>query len=124
LEEWRAEAKVLRRRYRDAVRARMPELCADEMEGRIRSAVSQAVSVKRAGEISGWCEKHIRRLITRGELTDVGRSGAPRVLLAQLPMKRNAGPVHVSVAARSPGRSVADEIAATIRRLDAARDKV
>jgi hypothetical protein len=114
-EAWRTEAKTLRERYRDEARARMLEVCASELEERIHTILTASATLDEAAEMSGWSKRHIRRLMDNQELRNVGKPGAPRVLIAQLPMKKTAGVAQVIATVDyaitdDPGIAVADRI--------------
>lgn len=85
--EWRAEADRIRRRYQHDGLAGLCEAHADELEAALKVVSSREVTLSEAAEISGYSRSHLRRLMDQGDLPNVGRPGAPRLRVADLPLK-------------------------------------
>lgn len=88
--QWREEADRLRVRYQDEARARMLDLCAGELETALRDDAHRLVTLDEAAELSGFQADSLRKMVTRGELPNAGRKGAPRFRVADLPKKSGA----------------------------------
>lgn len=112
---WRSEASFIRSRYNDEPRARVCEVCADELEEAIREAAGQPLTLAQAAHMSGYSKDHISRLIRDGKITNAGRKGSPRVLVRDLPRKPGLRPepprLHLTKAGKeSVARSVLSPI--------------
>jgi hypothetical protein len=92
--EWRDEAERARRRYADESVARLCEIHAQELEAALRSSLDDQLSLGEAAQLSGYSRSHLRRLLDNGKVPNVGRPGAPRVRICDLPFR--------------PGRMTAD----------------
>lgn len=108
IHNWKEEAEVVRTRYRDETLASLCETHARELEMALRQSDEEAVSLRRAAEISGYSYSHIRRLMDGGTLTNVGEPGNPKVLVGELPIKpgRGAG----SHARRAAEKSLVEKV--------------
>jgi hypothetical protein len=83
---WRAEAERLRR-YGGAQSARALRAAADDLERAFRVAEAETLSLAQAAGISGLTVDALAKRVRRGELTNAGRHGKPRLLAAELPRK-------------------------------------
>lgn len=103
--EWRAEAERIRRRYQHDGLAGLCEAHADELEAALKAAAGREVTLAEAAEMSGYSRSHLRRLMDQGEIPNVGRPGAPRLRVSDLPMKpRRAGGLGAENAVRRAER--------------------
>lgn len=81
-------------RQRDplAARALVPlgelagEVLAD-LQALARAAAGEVLSLQEAAAVSGFSVDHLRHLVAKGRLENVGRKGAPRVRRGDLPKK-------------------------------------
>src|SRR5688500_14044701 len=69
------------------VAARVYERCADELDEFETQQQLEAISLDQAAMESGYSKAHLGRLITQGNLANVGKKGAPRILRQDLPRK-------------------------------------
>ena len=68
---------------------------ADELEARAEDYVVEVLTLEQAAEESGYSYSHLQRLVSTGEIPNLGKPGSPRVRRAALPTK----PAHRSVRA-------------------------
>jgi hypothetical protein len=87
---WRERAASLRR-YTPEV-ANAYEDAAGELEAVVRRGGADLLTLEAAARECGYSEDHLGRLVNRGQLTNHGRRGAPKVRRDELP--RKAGKVH------------------------------
>jgi hypothetical protein len=83
--EWRRDALTLRRYGQDAV-AVVLERLADDLEADALSDDEQ-VSLDQAVHLSGYCKRHLLRLMGEGKLANLGTRKKPAFLLSALPRK-------------------------------------
>jgi hypothetical protein len=86
--EWTAEAERLRERYGLEDLARLCEAHVREVNLAIERGSDEILTLKQGARESGYSISHLRTLLTTGQMTNVGRSGAPRILRSELPPKR------------------------------------
>lgn len=84
--EWRAEAKLLRRRGAIG-RAVAAESYAAEVEERSREYQLEALTLQQAAAESGFSYSTLEKMLRTGDLENVGRKRAPRVRRGDLPRK-------------------------------------
>jgi hypothetical protein len=82
---WRARAEEYRRYSPSAANAW--EEAAIELEHGLGAEAARVLTLREAADRSGYTSDHLRRLIRHGQLPNVGRKGAPRVRLGDLPIK-------------------------------------
>ncbi len=87
---WRARATLLRQHGAGDV-ARTWELAADEIEEAWATLGEDTLSLVDAARISGYCADHLGHLVKTGKIPNAGRTGAPRIRRADLPMKKKGG---------------------------------
>lgn len=117
LDAWRAEAEMLRGRYGDERGARLCEVHADELEARLIMHLDEELTLQEAATESGYSYQHLRALIAGGQLTNVGRKGAPRVRRRDLPRKPRSATQVTTPAPRlhvSRAESVGEAFAADV----------
>src|SRR5690606_3238278 len=85
--EWRSEALTLRHRYSDERLASVCEAHALELETALRTSLDESVTLQEASRISGYSYAHLRRLMDSGAIRNVGKRGAPRVRVGDLPYR-------------------------------------
>lgn len=83
---WRADATRLRAWGCDA-QAAILERCATDLEEHAAGLGNAALSPEAAAAETGYSTAHLRRLIARGVLADVGQNGETAVLRRELPYK-------------------------------------
>ncbi|MCH8992243.1 MAG: hypothetical protein IIA44_10905 [Acidobacteria bacterium] len=83
---WRSDATRLRAWGCDD-QATILERCAGELEEHSAGWGSTALSLEAAAGETGYSAAHLRRLIARGVLADVGQNGETAVLRRELPYK-------------------------------------
>lgn len=88
---WRDDADVLERHGREA-QAALLRGYAEEVEDALRRRRAELLTVAEAADVSGYSEKHLRRLVRDGKL-DAERPGGDggRILLARGSLPRKAG---------------------------------
>jgi hypothetical protein len=84
---WEDEATTLRDRYGLESLARLCETHARELRSRLRDIATATATTAEAAEISGYSEAHIRRLLSEGDISDLGAKRGRRVIVAELPRK-------------------------------------
>lgn len=92
LATWREEADVLEH-HRHEDHAHLLRLYADQVQDALRRRETELVSVSVAAEISGYSEKHLRRLVREGQLRakrPTGRRGRILIPRRALPRKPTA----------------------------------
>ncbi len=84
--EWRVEAKTLRS-WGCCDQAKILEHCADQLDTYAATVVAETLSLEQAAAASGYSVAHLRRLIARGVLDDVGTDGVVALRQQDLPYK-------------------------------------
>lgn len=89
---WRARAEQLRP-YASAA-AVAYETAAAELEKSIEQSGIETLNLVEAASASGYTADHLGKLVREGKIKNVGRANAPRIRLADLPVKPGtvAGP--------------------------------
>ena len=82
----RDDAEVLRR-YGDSRCAQVCQRVAGEVEAALLQGGEQLLNLKQAAAHSGYSTRQLSRMIDEGKLANLGRAGAPRVRLGDLPRK-------------------------------------
>lgn len=113
---WRAEATHLRERYGAEGLALLCEAHARELETALVADAREAITLAEAVRESGYSQSHLRAMVAAGELTNVGRKGAPRLLRGELPTKHGARPAPEVRSARSPRKRGTFDAATAARR--------
>lgn len=90
LTRWRKDAEVLERHERPRQAERLRRY-ADEVDDALHRRRRELVSVAEAAELSGYSEKHLRRLVRQGKL-DAERPGGEggRILVPRGDLPRKA----------------------------------
>jgi len=83
---WRAQAAQYER---DGVTlsARMLTRCAEELEAALRESQDALVNVNEAARRSGYAPDTLSRMVRDGTLPNYGRKHAPRLRVADLPLR-------------------------------------
>jgi predicted DNA-binding transcriptional regulator AlpA len=87
-EAWKEEALRLRERYGMEPQARICDTHAAELLEAVNRSRFEILTVAEAAAECGYSVPHIRTMIRAGEIPNVGRLGAPRVLREDLPQVR------------------------------------
>lgn len=93
-ERWRAEAEMIRRRGAEA-QAAVLDQCAAELEEAVRESQLEALTLREAEEESGYSYSALQKMVTKGELQNVGDRHRPRVRRGDLPRKARRPEPHV-----------------------------
>ena len=86
----RAKAKELRESFGAEGRARALEWAATKVETALIAEADRIVYVPEGARISGYCEGHLARLVRKGQIQDMRRSGSRgriKVRVGDLPIK-------------------------------------
>ena len=86
VDSWRSDATRLRA-WGCGASAVILERCAGELEEHAAAMADVALSLEAAAAETGYSTAHLRRLLTRGVLADVGQNGETAVLRRDLPFK-------------------------------------
>lgn len=81
---WREEGRHQLERYGDEGRAEIYRLTATDLIRRLRALPDLEVGYGAGDHLSVWTRGTIRNKVSRGELTNVGTRGHPRLLLRSL----------------------------------------
>lgn len=84
---WRERAADLRKWAAAEGAACALEVAADELEGALRAAADEPLTLAKAGEESGYSVRRLRELIADGTIPQAGRKGAPRIRRGDLPTR-------------------------------------
>ena len=106
---WREEAETLRHRYADDRIAAVCETHATELETALHTALDKKLTLREAADVSGYSYSHLRRLMDAGDVPNVGKRGAPRVRVGDLPYRPRqvtAGRAISAADSRPPRRGV------------------
>lgn len=96
-DRWQEEADLLRRR--GAVQqADTLESIAEELRTRLQEWVLEPLTVAEAASESGYSERRLRELLSKGTLPNAGRAGGPRIHRKDLPAKPGSGGPTLDVA--------------------------
>lgn len=87
VESWREEADSIRVRYADERLAHVLEVAAMDLERAIENTSGQLLTLQQAAERSGYSVEHLGRMVASGKIPNAGRKGAPRIRLADCPVK-------------------------------------
>jgi len=98
LARWREECVILRQRGA-ALQADVLESAAADVETALTVAATENVTLAEAARLSGYSADALGRMVRAGTLRNLGRRGAPRVRVADLPRK-----AHVAGAPRQTAR--------------------
>ncbi len=93
-ERWRAEAALLHHRGAEA-QAAVLDQCAAELEEAVRESQLEALTLREAEEESGYSYSALQKMVTKGELQNVGDRHRPRVRRRDLPRKVRRPEPHV-----------------------------
>lgn len=86
LEVWRKDAATFRKYGAVAVAEVIEAMCA-QLEAHIRERELEALTIDEAAQESGYSYSAIQKMVSSGELENVGRKHAPRVRRGDLPRK-------------------------------------
>lgn len=86
VDSWRADATRLRAWGCDD-QAQVLERCAGEMEEHVAAMADVALPLEAAAAETGYSVAHLRRLLARGVLADVGQNGETAIRRRELPYK-------------------------------------
>lgn len=84
--EWRTQAADLRR-YGAEPQALALEACAGELEERLESWRSEALTLEAAADETGYSYSSLQQKVAAGEIPNIGDKGKPRVRRCDLPLK-------------------------------------
>ena len=104
---WRQRAELLRENGAGG-HAKAVERCVDELETWDATHEKEALTLAEAVVVSGYSEKHLRRLVEQGELEDVGTDGKLALRRGDLPRKVKSRRVPSLAAKRLLGHHVVE----------------
>jgi hypothetical protein len=84
--EWRAHAAALRR-YGAESEACALEVCAAELEERLREWQTEPLTLETAADESGYSYSSLQQKVAAGEIRNAGDKGRPRLRRCDLPRK-------------------------------------
>lgn len=87
VEDWKARARKLREWAAAEEAAKAWEAAAAELEAALASAGQRRLNLQEAAAASGYSADHLGRLLREGRVPNAGRTHAPRVRVADLPLK-------------------------------------
>lgn len=85
---WRERAQQMQDWGSGEDLARAWELAAIELEQSLRQEQDEALNLREAARECGLSANHLGELIRQGKIPNSGRTNAPRILRADLPIKR------------------------------------
>ncbi|MHC4088863.1 MAG: hypothetical protein ACYSVY_01035 [Planctomycetota bacterium] len=88
---WRQRADYLNQ-FGDPNSARLWMLAAAELEEELEVFGDQTLTLTEAARVSGFTAGYLGLLVKQKKLPNAGRTGAPRIRRADLPMKNPDGP--------------------------------
>ena len=86
VDSWRADATRLRA-WGCNDQAQVLERCAGELKEHLAAMADVTLSLEAAAAETGYSTAHLRRLIARGVLADIGQNGETAILRRELPYK-------------------------------------
>ncbi len=90
VQQWRDEAKLLRRRGADGQAAAL-ESCASELEEEVRRFALETLTLAQAEGESGYSYSALEKMVADGRLPNAGAPHRPRIRRCDLPRKPSAG---------------------------------
>jgi hypothetical protein len=87
VDQWAIRRDEMKRLKASVDAATICEEFLSDLEEILRASGETRLSLGEAAEMSGYSSDHIGRLVRSGKLRNVGRKGAPRVLLGDLPCR-------------------------------------
>ncbi len=89
-EAWR-ELALQQRDLGADPQARTLEWCADTLAGSLQKCDEELLNLQEAAVISGYSQRHLRRLMKAGAVPNSGTPSSPRLLRSDLPRKPGHG---------------------------------
>jgi hypothetical protein len=83
---WRARGELMARHGAGEAAATCRQL-ADELEGALRDAGAEELTLTEAARASGYSGRRLREFLADGTIANAGRKHAPRIRRADLPRK-------------------------------------
>ena len=102
IDRWAARRDEMRRLKASVDAATICEEFLIDLEQMLRASGETRLSLGEAAKMSGYSSDHIGRLVRLGKLRNVGRKGAPRVLLGDLPHRPSSSLAAVHQRAYDP----------------------
>ena len=88
---WRERAQFLTD-FGDPNTARLWQLAAAELDEALRTLGEETLTLVEAAAVSGYTSDHLGSLIRHGKIPSYGRTNAPRIRRADLPIKSPTSP--------------------------------
>jgi hypothetical protein len=85
--QWRERAHDLRKWAAAESAAAALETAASELDAVLSAQGAQLLSLRDAAELSGYSDDHLGRLIRTGKIPNAGRTHAPKIRRADLPLR-------------------------------------
>lgn len=109
-QEFRGKAIAARHLTGSEAAAHVWDTAAAEVEQRLREAFVEPLTLEAAALESGYTRNHLRRMLTKGRLTNSGTDADPRILRMHLPRKPwpgvDAGTIHPASSRVQAARAV------------------
>ncbi len=118
LAQWRERAQLLSD-YGDPNSARLWRLAAVELEQALRALGAETLTLVEAAVVSGYTANHLGSLVRKGKIPNYGRTNAPRVRRADLPIKQPTSPGRP--ATRQRKTTAGEDISSITRKLSPRR---
>ena len=84
LSEWKQDADTFRR-YGDDTRSTLLDSLTHKLEEALHSEAEEVLNLTQAAARSGLTADYLGKLVKRGKIPNLGRKGAPRVRVSDLP---------------------------------------
>ncbi len=115
---WRQRAEYLAD-FGDPNTARLWQLAATELDQALQVLGEESLSLVEAAVVSGYTANHLGSLVRKGKIPNYGRTNAPRVRRADLPMKQPTSPGRP--ATRQRKTTAGEDISSITRKLSPRR---
>lgn len=102
IDQWATRRDEMRRLNASVDAATICEDFLRDLEQMLRASGETKLSLGDAAKVSGYSADHIGRLVRSGKLRNVGRKGAPRVLVGDLPCRPSSSLAAVHQGAYDP----------------------
>src|SRR5258705_179852 len=87
IDQWRKEVTELRAHYLDERGAALTARHLSELQAALESHDDEVLTLAQASRESGYTDDHLGRQVRDGKIPNAGRTNAPRIRRADLPLK-------------------------------------